>query len=334
VTPRGRCARLGAVGLALGVLACHRPAPGPTPSVQEAHPKGEPVKAAAEQIERIRKGEEFNDDVSAFVKDGKIDPNALALFERALRDTEGDPREQLIRAVVETGREGDPLGAEGYPLIRDPSVVALLVKEGLSQDDTARDVVLSALARFVPPELLKPHGKALTADLEKWPSAAALELIAKAKPPEAKRVVDALSKSEDFEESEAAMVARAALGDEEAEGELIHPFVGTLDPKEKMARAALLGQAGSPGALKALASEMRSPLVYEMTRTFRKSVRVPIAEALAYNFPDQVFLYEGSINSDEDYARIEEFCEKKFGVKWTRPRPPFLRVQGLAQPPE
>lgn len=288
---------------------------------------------AAEQIDKVRRGEAAGVDASAFVKGGAVDPAALALLVRALRDAEGSPREQLVDALVEVGRAADPLGSRGYPLIRSPEVIAAFVDPGLAAHGRARDAALQALAGNVPPALLAPHGKALAADLKRWPDDLALVVVAKAKPPEARPVVDALKGSNDLGDALELKVAQAALGDAGAEDELVKPFLETMDPEEKMDRAKPLGQAGTPGTLKALAGEMRTPLVYEMTGTFRKSVRLAIMEALAYNFPDQVFLYENALESDEDYARVEAFCERQFGVRWTSPRPPFLRNEGIPQEP-
>ena len=55
---------------------------------------------------------------------------------------------------------------------------------------------------------------------------------------------------------------------------------------------------------------------------------VEIAKSLLYCHPDQTFL--GRIESDEDYERIERWCEFQYGVQWSRPRPPFLAMRSLA----
>jgi hypothetical protein len=86
---------------------------------------------------------------------------------------------------------------------------------------------------------------------------------------------------------------------------------------------------GTSAALKALASEMRTDLVVEMPMVMRRSVRVDIVAALSFAFPDKPFLWDNAVSDDEGYARIEAFCEQTFGVRWAKPRPAFLWIQGF-----
>jgi len=79
---------------------------------------------------------------------------------------------------------------------------------------------------------------------------------------------------------------------------------------------------------------MRTDMKIEMINVMIKSVRLDIVAALGYNFPDKEFLYDNAIMDDSGYERVEKFCEKTFGVTWTKERPEFLTVQGFpSQPP-
>jgi hypothetical protein len=82
----------------------------------------------------------------------------------------------------------------------------------------------------------------------------------------------------------------------------------------------------------ALASELRTPLIFERPTVFRRSVRLDVIQALSYDFPDQPVFWEENVGSDEDYASAEQFCAERLGAKWDAPRPRFLTVEWLVPP--
>ena len=243
---------------------------------------------------------------------------------RRFRKAPEEERERLVNGLADVGRLGDPLHQQGVKLLRDPGAIAVLVEEGLKRAGTARDAALDALLEGVPPPMLKPHGQALAADLKARPGTTALLVAAKAKPAEARPVVEALAPGD-----EAVEIARAALGDAAVEQRFIREFLDAREPKRKAALSKTLGHVGTPAALKALASEMRTDLVVEMPRVLRRSVRVDIVAALSFAFPDKPFLWDNAVTDDAGYARIEAFCEQTFGTRWTKPRPAFLWIQGF-----
>jgi hypothetical protein len=284
------------------------------------------------RVERIRQGERVEGDVEVFLKDGKLSPEAAAIFASALGKEPEPVRECLVKGLAEVGRLRDPLHQPGVKLLRDAGVIAALVEEGLKRPGTARDAALGALLEGVPPEMLKPHGEALAADLKARPGTTALLVVAKAKAAAARPVVEALEPRE-----EEAEIARAALGDSAVEQRFIREFLEARDPERKAALAKTLGHVGTPAALKALASEMRTEMVVEMPMVARRSVRVDIVAALSFAFPDKMFLWDNAVRDDEGYARIEAFCERTFGVQWTKSRPQFLWIEGFPAdfvPPE
>lgn len=293
---------------------------------------GGSVNELERRVERIREGERVEGDVRVFLKDGKLSPEAAKVFAAALGKAPEEERERLVQGLAEVGRLGDPLHQPGVRLLRDAGAIAVLVEEGLKRAGTARDAALDALLEGVPPEILKPHGAALAADLKARPGTTALLVAAKAKAAAARPVVQALASRE-----EAAEIARAALGDAAVEQRFIREFLEAREPERKAALAKTLGYVGTPAALKVLAGEMRTELAVEMPMISRRSVRVDIVAALSFAFPDKTFLWDNAVKNDEGYARIEAFCEQTFGVRWTKPRPRFLWVEGFPAdfaPPE
>lgn len=289
----------------------------------------EAVKQVRELIEQLTRGAEYKRGADAFLKAGAPDPEALALLAEALATEEGPAREQLVRLLVAVGRAADPLHKQGIPILRDRKVVALLVGEGLRVRGTARDYALDSLQALVPRELLEDHGKALTEDLAKRPGTSALLVVAKAKPPQAIPVVNALIASPAWATVEDAAIAKAALGDLAVEKRFTDAFLSATDPREKAKLARTLGRIGTWTALRALGSEMRTPLVLEISHVMERSVRLDILAALAPSFPDKTFLYDNAIQDDQGYARVEAFLEQTFGITWKTPRPPYLTVRGF-----
>lgn len=291
------------------------------------------MQSAKQLIERLRKGEPFRRGAADFLTaEGTPDPEALSALGEAIRTTPEPERESLIRLLAAVGLESDPLRSAGGDLLRDPSVIALLVSPSLQVPGGGRDFALDTLEASTPAALLAPHGAAIAKDLEERPGTSALYLVAKAKPAEARGVVDTLASSPRWAGEEATAVAKAALGDTAAEKRFTDAFLATKDPKEKARLARVLGRIATRGALSALASEMRTDLVIEMPGVMRRSVRLDVLAALKRSFPEERVLWENAIQSDDDYARAEAFCEAKLGAKWKAPRPPYLKIQGFPSP--
>ncbi|MFO0593468.1 MAG: hypothetical protein U0441_38355 [Polyangiaceae bacterium] len=291
------------------------------------------MESAKDLITRLRKGEPYRRGAEGFLStSGAPEPWALTELADAIRTTPEPEREALVRLLAAIGRAADPLRSAGGELLRDPQVIALLVSPSLDVPGGGRDYALDTLDAATPAALLQPHGAALAKDLEDRGGTSALHVIAKAKPPEAKAVVDRLASSPSGAGDEAVQIAKAALGDAAAEKRFVDAFLATKDPKEKARLAAVLGRVGTRGALSALASEMRTPLVDEMPNVMRRSVRLDILAALQRNYPEEKILWENSIEGDEGYARAEAFCEATFGTKWKGPRPPYLKIQGFPSP--
>lgn len=305
------------------LLACDSGQGVPKPSSQRTH-----VTRAEEQLQRFRQGERFKEAGTTFLVEGKPDPQALGTFIEALRVEKEPVREQAARALVTTGYAADPLHQAGVRLLRDERIVSALIEHGLSKQGPTRDYVLQVLQESVPAGLLQAHGVRLVEALRQ-PSNELLLIIAKAKIPEARPTVEALAGVQEWAGSEELEIARAALGDTALQQRYIDAFLKEKDPEKKAQLAGPLGWIGTQAALRALASEMRTPLVIEVPMALRRSVRLDVMAALSYNYPDKLILYDNAIQDDEGYARVERFCEETFGIQWKTPRPPFLTVEGF-----
>jgi len=283
-------------------------------------------------LDRLRRGERFRPPAPALFPGGLAEKD-LDLFAAALETDPAPVREQIVRLLADYAYRSDPLFRSGGQIFRDERIIAILAGQGLAQPGVARDAALEALQTYVAAGLLQPHAATLTANLQRFPDTTALLLIAKVKPAEATTLVTRLLATSHWSKEEATRVAAAALGDRGIEKQFTDQFVAAQDGEEKSRLAKTLGWIGTPGALAALAGQMRTDAFFEVPMSFRRSVRLDIMAALSYNFPDLVLLYENSVRTDADYARVEQFCEERFATRWDRPRPPFLTILGYPIPP-
>ncbi len=291
--------------------------------------RNEEAKIVRDLIERFRNKEEFRGSADAFITNGKPDENKVSLLRDALDKEPEFVREQICRLLVAVAQQSDPLYKSGINIVRHKSIVSVLIEKGLAKPGGARDYCLDTLQNLTPPSLFKDYGDALTDDLRRWPDSTGLLVVAKAKPINAMPVVDDLANSDEWGDEENIPIAKAALGDKRIETRYIESFLSANDAEEKARLARLLGFIGTQDVLRALASEMRTDLVIEMPMVLRRSVRLDIMAALSYNYPEEAFLYDNAIMDDSGYARVEKFCEEKFGIVWKKPRPEYLTIQGF-----
>lgn len=288
-----------------------------------------------EIIKQFRAGEEFSGDIGQFISAGSPKPDLLKELRQTLVDEDDETRELIFQLIAEIGVAVDPLYEAGGRLIRDRSILTILIDDGLSRKGISRNYCLNTLQYAVPPGLLNQYGDKLVANLRSMPDPTLLLVIAKAKPRQAVDVIDGLMEDPRWSNSVEGQITSAALGNKKIEQEYVSRFLKESDPHKKAEYARYLGFIGTEAALKALASEMRTDLVIENPGVTIRSVRIFIIDALSYNFPEKTFLWDNAIEDDEGYARVERFCEETFGTTWDVERPPFLWIQGFpSEPPE
>jgi len=253
----------------------------------------------------------------------KPDYKAIESYNTTLKP-DNTVREIVAKILVSTSIDSDP-----FLEMRDQKIIDILMEYGINENNSLRDFCLDSFHAHVPSDILIKYSQTLIRNFQNLqPSSEMLNIIAKAKFKELLPIVNSLMKDPYWSKQEQTLIALAALGNLKIENKFIDKFINTKDPKEKMNLAHTLGYIGTKSALKALVSEMRTDLVYEMPHAFRKSVRVEIIEALSFNYPDKTFLWDNAILDDEGYVLVEKFCEEDFGIKWTKPRPSFLWIEG------
>lgn len=289
----------------------------------------DPSSAAREVVARLRAGDPFQGDVRPLLdRSGALDDATLALLVGALRETQDDPRAEVARALIAAARAADPLAPRGGEALRDARVIGALVDPGLSRADGAKELCLEALLRSVPPAALAPHGGALAASLQAGPDPTVALVLAKARPSGGLGALEAAARADPtFGASPEVALAGAALGDVERERALIAAFEAAADPRRKRELAQDLGLVATPAALRALGAALRTPLV-EASLSDRRSVRLDVLSALRLTFPDEPALFGHLIRDDAGYEAAERFVERRLGVRFTAPRPPFLTQEG------
>ena len=121
-------------------------------------------------------------------------------------------------------------------------------------------------------------------------------------------------------------LAAAMLGDSAAERQIIDRFRKTESPAERSELAMALARIGSSRALTALAGGLRSPHVAKWGGTGKQSFRLIVIASLSWAYPEDKILWKPRTRptSDEYYEAIERWAEKRFEIRWDRPRPPFM----------
>jgi hypothetical protein len=286
------------------------------------------VPEVKEWILKFRQGEEFWGSADEFFVNGQPDQNVLVQLAEALRSEPDSVREQVCKMLVTIGRQADPLFNKGGDMIRDRQIISILVRDGLRHKDAARDFCYDNLQLAVPPVVLKEYGQPIASDLRRWPDATALLVVARGKIKEALPVVDSLMEVPGWAKERETQIAKAALGDTEIENKFIEEFRQITDPPAKAELAKELGYIGTEKTLSALADDMRSDIIWDRPGVMMQSIRVFIVGAFHYNYPENPLFFDIAVQSDEDYASIEKFCEETFGTKWTKDRPEFLWIEG------
>lgn len=331
----------------LGVVAavlcgsCKSPPPGPPVSraTSTSQASQEPTVShprAQRYIDAFERGEDFSPPAEGLTTGGQPDPAAIQLLDQTLRTASPAVTESIVALLVDVGLGTDPLQPKGAEVLRHPEIIAVLARvASRGHVDLGREAASSALRKLVRADDLAPYGDGFTRALELSPSEEAFLLVAKAKPPQAKPVVEHLVAQPEWKKEEAARIAHAALGATHVEDELLERLVDAEQANDAKAVAHALGSlalVGTPRSLVAIAERLRTPLTISIPHAYEKSLRLNVLEALLYNYPDQPELYPNNIITEADYTAAEQFCTKTLGVQYTQPPPPFLTYRGAPIP--
>ena len=287
--------------------------------------------SAQDYIAAFKRGEDFVPPSKGVFVNGQPDEAALNVLGNELAVGNPNVRENIVKLLVDMGRSTDPLTAKGADVLRHPRIVEILAGAGLAKPDLGREAAMEALRKLVTrPDLARFDG-AFTNALAEEPTTEAFLLVAKAKSPKAKELLERLVKLPKWQDMEAAKITRAALGSKEDEDRFLAVAAGATSGEALAQALGPLALIGTPRTLKAIAERLRSPLTIEisghMPGKSEKSVRLNVLDALLYNFPDQPALYPNNINRDEDYRSAERFCTDNLGVTYKDPPPPYFKYR-------
>ncbi|MFO7914574.1 MAG: hypothetical protein R6U43_02650 [Candidatus Krumholzibacteriales bacterium] len=285
------------------------------------------------RIEEFREDGKFRGKIDSDVIAEELNEENIRPAATAIKYDTDHVAMQAAKMLVQFGFQLDPLYDSGIKILRDELIIRTLLEKGLNETGPLADYILETIQKHTPPEHIAKFGPLFIDRLESTPDQTLLLIIAKGKVLKARKILEREENQSRMSGWEEYKIALAALGDEELEAPYIDRFMKTDDPETKAGLAAKLGLIGTRNALAALAEEVRTGLVIEMTNVMRKSVRLDIIAAMSYNYPDREFLYDNAITSDEGYQRVEEFCREKFGVTWEKERPDFLTIQGFPSEP-
>lgn len=280
------------------------------------------IQSTIEQTEWFRSGQAYQGDYRAFVS---ASTESLDEIARSLRcEASATVRMQLVKLLVNLAVELDR-----SHLLRNPRILSILLDEASIRDDEAYRFALDRIFALTPPSSLLEYSRTLAFLASEAPTPELFLVIAKAKAIHAREAISGLSQHPQWGASDERKIACAALGDLQLESDYIQRFQQTNDPQEKIDLAKRLGWIGSRHCLKVLALEIRSPITYRISHIYEASIRPEIAKAIQHCCPEIEFL--SRIESNDDYGKIEEFCQSEFQVQWKYPRPPFLTIHCLAK---
>jgi len=292
---------------------------------------------ALDYVAAFQRGEDFTPPATGVFAGGQPDGAAVDILGKELAVGSPSVRESIVALLVDMGRRTDPLTPKGADVLRHPRILGLLAEAGLVKPDLGREAAMDALRKLATQPDLSRFENLLRKALEDTPSEEAFLLVAKAKARSARAFVDRLAGSAQWQNVEAAKIARAALGAKDVEDAFLALAANAeaaRDGKALGRALGTLGLIGAPRSLRAIAERLRTPLTIHMPGAFEKSLRLNVLEALLYNFPDEPALYPNNIVTEADYTAAERFCAKTLGVTYRNPPPPFLTYRGYPIPLE
>lgn len=300
---------------------------GPRTWSAEQLPRGLPDKAKS-LVERIMREPSAYHIGSEAMRILRQEEGALDALASALPDLAPQQSETLLSILADMGTR--PIGPAQraiphHALVTDQKVIDCLV-EALS--DPAAEVRTKA-ARLLVARVERKHivsgSKAIVSALSRWEGDLNYRLLGLAGSAEARDLLDQRRQQQGLS-VEGIRLASAMLGDPKAQRLLLDEYLGEKDPVKKERLAVDLSYVVSAAAIKALAKDVRSPLVVRWGGKGRRSFRLVVVECLSRVYPHEKALWKPRVppKSDEYYDVIEKWAEATVGVQWTRPRPAFM----------
>lgn len=299
-------------------------------------------KKARDYVVEFRRGAGFdsNEPLSGLVVNRRIEKSELALLRRELDAGVPEVRQNIVKLLEKIGLALDPAPPGKISIIRDHSIIRTLLTEGFAKDDAAASTAAVILRERCAPADLAAFSDLYVKSL-KQQKGDYLYLAAKAKSMQARLFVEDMAKSPAWtkypERVEVVRIAQAALGNSAVENEFIeatldaemnapaaptNPFfsVGAAkDGSNVAAQLGLLGFIGTKRSLLSVCKYLRSPLKSYVPNVSERSIRYDALDAIRYNFPDELVLYNPTTLGE--WAAAERFCTENIGAVFEGPTP-------------
>ncbi len=292
-------------------------------------------KGAQGYIVDFRRGEVFNPSmpIEGMLANQRIDRTSLSILSRELNSGTVEVRESIVRLLEKIALDIDAPRADKFPVIRDHSIIRVLLVQGFAKDDTAADLAAKILLERCMPSDLAAFSDVYSTSLEQL-KAEYVNLAAKAKTTSLLPLIENISKlpewRNDSHRTSMIRIAQAALGNKRIEDEFLKSTidaeltappaptnrfynVGSAKDGTKLAEHIhVLGLIGTTRSLLLVCGYLRSPLKSYVPEVSERSVRYASLDALLYNFPDQRILSDPI--GKAGWRTAEKFCVDTLGA--------------------
>ena len=297
-------------------------------SASQSNNMGNNMTSLSQFIDDLQNERKFSD-ASFIVRDiSKADSDAI---KNVLLKTESSYREDVVNALVEIGLKSHPFSNQYIYEINHPQIIGLLFYAATAKYDSASGYTLEKLRNVVAPQNLTENVERDIDFFVRYIESETILTVAKAKPPSAQKVIKAIEGHPAWNKTTEYKILKAAVSSPQDEDEFIQAFTMAKTGEEFVKTLEPLYLSGTSKSLRTMCQYFRSPLLVDWGPSGpygvpQKSVRLYIMDGFRYNFPDNIIFHSQNVQSDEDYQVVENFCEERFGIQWSEPRPEFLTV--------
>jgi len=310
--------------LVIGVIPCYAEERSSSTIVEELLANGEKIKAAgpSELINML----------------GRNADASLAAVAAVFHEQTDQERLLLLDIVASLGRPDYILADNGRApwarLLENRTALRVLVEALTDKNRNIRDRASALLAQSAVRRTLSAFAFQIIEAVQKNVLSYEIELLGAT---DSLWALEYIRSNPRFMKSNpvSTRMAMARLGDGESEEYFLREFRVTKDPEKKAKLTEWLGYIGTPGAVIALASELRSPELVRFSGEGKQSLRVPVIKALHRIFPQNVLFWNPQSSpptSNDYYIPIENWAQKYLLIQWQHERPPFFWVGSFPTP--
>ena len=297
-------------------------------SVSQSNNMGNNMTSLSQFIDDLQHEREFSD-VPFVVGDiSKADSEAI---KNVLLKTGSRYREKLVSALIEIGLKSHPLAHHYIYEINHPHIIGLLFYAVTAKYDSVSGYTLEQLRNVVAPRNLTVNVEKNIDFFVRHIDSEAILTLAKAKPPNAQKVIKAIAEDSSWNKTTEYKILKAAVNSPQDEDDFIQALTRAKTGEEFVKALESLYLSGTSKSLRTMCQYFRSPLLVDWGPSGpngapQKSVRLYIMDGLRYNFPGDIIFHSQNVQSDDDYQLVEKFCEERFGIQWSESRPKFLTI--------